>query len=164
MRIQDFPDGKLDRIIAEINYDINLLYVTPCVYTKNLILNHLRERIFMLESFVKAMKQPVHLQPQPLPLQLEVAPIIEPPAPLQPTLQENQTTFTLQELSKYDGKGGDPAYVAVNGTVYDVTNNAAWAAASHFGLTAGKDLTNEFASCHAGQPILSKIKVVGKLV
>jgi predicted heme/steroid binding protein len=80
------------------------------------------------------------------------------------TDQGAQTTFTLQELPKYDGKVGNPAYVAVNGIVYDVTNNAAWAAATHFGLTAGKDLTNEFASCHAGQPILSKLKVVGKLV
>ncbi|NLY19030.1 MAG: hypothetical protein GX045_08830 [Clostridiaceae bacterium] len=35
MRIQDFPDEKLDSIISEINYDINLLYVTPCVYIRN---------------------------------------------------------------------------------------------------------------------------------
>lgn len=150
MRVQDFSVKNLDGIMAEINYDINLLYVIPCVYTRNLILNHLKDRIFLLEFIFKTINQPVHLQPQPL--------------PLQPTLPGNQTTFTLQELSRYDGKGGNPAYVAVNGIVYDVTNNAAWAAATHFGLTAGKDLTNEFASCHGGQPILSKLKVVGKLV
>jgi membrane-associated progesterone receptor component len=69
----------------------------------------------------------------------------------------------LQELSKFNGKDGNPAYVAVNGIVYDVTNNVAWAAATHFGLTAGKDLTSEFVSCHGDQPILSKLKVVGKL-
>lgn len=164
MRVQDFSGKNLDRIMAEINYDINLLYVIPCVYTRNLILNHLRDRIFMLESVMEAMNQPVHLQPQPLPLQPEVTPIVEPPAPQQPSTPENQATFTLQELSRYDGKGGNPAYVAVNGTVYDVTNNATWAAATHFGLRAGRDLTNEFTSCHAGQPILSKLKVVGKLV
>jgi len=143
MRVQDFSDKNLDRVMAEINYDINLLYVIPCIYTRNLILNHLRDRVFMLESAMKA---------------------VEPPAPLQPTTPGNQAAFTLQELSGFDGKGGNPAYAAVNGIVYDVTNNAAWAAATHFGLTAGKDLTNEFASCHAGQPVLSKLKVVGKLV
>lgn len=164
MNVQDFSDRNLDRVMAEISYDINLLYVIPCVYTRNTILNHLRDRIFLLESIMKDIYQPVHLQPQPLPLQPKVTPIVEPPASLQPKEAGNQTIFTLQELSRYDGKDGNPAYVAVNGTVYDVTNNAAWAAATHFGLTAGKDLTNEFASCHAGQPILSKLKVVGKLV
>lgn len=164
MRVQDFSAKNLDQIMAEINYDINLLYVIPCVYTRNLILNHLKDRIFLLEFIIKAINQPADLQPQPLPFQPKVPPIVEPSAPQQPTLPGNQTTFTLQELSKYDGKGGNPAYVAVNGIVYDVTNNAAWAAATHFGLTAGKDLTSEFASCHRGQPILSKLKVVGKLV
>lgn len=164
MKVQDFSAKNLDRIMAEINYDINLLYVIPCVYTRNLILNHLKDRIFLLEFIIKAINKPADLQPQPLPLQPKVPPIVEPPAPQQPTLPGNQITFTLQELSRYDGKGGNPAYVAVNGIVYDVTNNAAWAAATHFGLTAGKDLTNEFASCHGGQPILSKLKVVGRLV
>jgi membrane-associated progesterone receptor component len=139
---QDFSGRNLDRVMAEINYDINLLYVIPCVYTRSLILNHLRDRIFLLESVIKAIEQP---------------------APVQPTIPGNQAIFTLQELSRFNGKDGNPAYVAVNGIVYDVTNNAAWAAATHFGLTAGKDLTNAFASCHAGQPILSKLKVVGKL-
>ncbi len=77
---------------------------------------------------------------------------------------QNEIEFTIQELARFNGKNGNPAYVAVNNIVYDVTNNAAWAAASHFGLVAGKDLTSEFASCHAGQTILSKLKVIGKLI
>jgi len=75
-----------------------------------------------------------------------------------------QRTFTLDQLARFDGTNGNPAYVAVNGTVYDVTNNAAWAAATHFGLSAGKDLTREFESCHAGQQILNELRIVGKLV
>ncbi|RCX19486.1 putative heme/steroid binding protein [Anaerobacterium chartisolvens] len=161
MRVQDFSGKNLDRIMAEINYDISLLYVVPCIYTRNLILNHLIDRISMVESVAVAMSQTV--QPQILPLQPGVTPIADPPALMQPMAPGTQATFTLQELSRFDGKGGNPAYVAVNGIVYDVTNNATWAAATHFGLTAGKNLTNEFASCHAGQPILSKLRAVGKL-
>ena len=76
-----------------------------------------------------------------------------------------QRTFTIEELAKFDGKNGRPAYVAVNGIVYDVTNNRAWAAATHFALTAGKDYTQEFASCHAGQQsILVTLPIIGRLV
>ncbi|MCR6546594.1 cytochrome b5 domain-containing protein [Dehalobacterium formicoaceticum] len=146
MREGDFLGQNLDRIIGEIYYDITLLYAAPCVYSRNLILDHLRDRILKLEAVIKA------------------TPEAEPPTPLIPTSAGNQSTFTLPELSQYDGKDGNPAYIGVNGIVYDVTNNATWAAATHFGLTAGNDLTNEFATCHGGQPILSKLKVVGKLV
>jgi membrane-associated progesterone receptor component len=82
-----------------------------------------------------------------------------------PISQTNQRRFTLEELATFNGKNGRPAYVAVNGIVYDVTNNRAWAAATHFGLIAGKDYTQEFASCHAGQQsILATLPVVGRLV
>lgn len=77
----------------------------------------------------------------------------------------DQTTFTVNELAKYDGKNGNPAYVAVNGVIYYVTNNAAWAAATHFGLTAGRDLTNQFSNCHKEQQlILNTLPVVGRLI
>lgn len=78
--------------------------------------------------------------------------------------KRNPQTFTLEQLQQYNGKNGNPAYVAVNGTVYDVTDSAAWAAATHFGLQAGKDHTQSFASCHQGQQqILQKLKIVGTL-
>lgn len=160
--MRNFKVVNLDRIMAEINYDISLLYVIPCVYTRNIVLNHLRDRIALLESVTKTMEQAVKLQAQTVPPQTVVAQA--PSAPIQPVGPDNQTVFTLEELSRFDGKNGNSAYAAVNGTVYDVTNNAAWAAATHFGLTAGRDLTGEFASCHAGQPILNKLRKVGKLV
>ncbi|MRX52954.1 cytochrome b5 [Bacillus idriensis] len=78
--------------------------------------------------------------------------------------KSRQRTFTIGELAVNDGKNGKPAYVAVNGTVYDVTNNRAWAAGTHFALTAGKEYSAEFASCHAGQEaILSTLPAVGRL-
>ena len=74
-----------------------------------------------------------------------------------------QQVFSKDELAKYNGKSGLPAYVAINGMVYDVTNNAAWAAAIHFGLVAGEDYTGEFAACHAGRNILQNLSIVGSL-
>ncbi len=72
--------------------------------------------------------------------------------------------LTPEELSVCNGKNGNPAYVAVNGMIYDVTDHAAWAGATHFGLTAGRDLSGEFAACHAGGQILKGLKVVGWLI
>jgi len=38
MRVEDFLDKNLDRIMTEINYNINLLYVIPCnIYTARAI-------------------------------------------------------------------------------------------------------------------------------
>ena len=75
---------------------------------------------------------------------------------------ENQI-FTMQELSKYNGRDGVPAYVAVNGIVYDVTGVEAWKYARHYGLTAGKDLSNYFNSCHKNEEkLLDKLDIVGR--
>lgn len=162
MRKQFITGKSLDYIITEINHDINLLYVIPCVYTRNLVLNHLRDRMSMLEAITGTMDQSIQIQAQ-IPLQTVASPAQTLSAQAQQMAQGNQITFTPAELARFNGKNGNPAYVAVNGVVYDVTNNAAWAAATHFGLAAGRDLSGAFASCHAGQPILNKLKVVGKL-
>ncbi|MEH7886743.1 cytochrome b5 domain-containing protein [Bacillus sp. JJ1609] len=96
--------------------------------------------------------QPSRIQPQP------GIPVTQPSNP-------NGQTFTKEQLAQFTGLNGMPAYVAVNGVVYDVTNNAAWSLATHFGLSAGRDLTAEFASCHAGQQwILAQLKPIGRLV
>lgn len=74
---------------------------------------------------------------------------------------QSMKTFTIQQLSIYDGKGGKPAYVAINGRVYDVTNESAWGGGSHFGVMAGKDLTNEYTSCHKDMKAIKKLPMVG---
>lgn len=71
--------------------------------------------------------------------------------------------FTLSELAQYDGTMGKPAYVAVNGIVYDVSNEATWGGASHFGLMAGKDLSSQFQGCHGNISVLAKLPRVGIL-
>jgi mannose-6-phosphate isomerase-like protein (cupin superfamily)/predicted heme/steroid binding protein len=71
--------------------------------------------------------------------------------------------FTLSELAQYDGTMGKPAYVAVNGIVYDVSANSKWSGAAHYGLTAGKDLSSQFESCHNSASKLAKLPKVGVL-
>lgn len=56
--------------------------------------------------------------------------------------------FTLEELKKYNGKNGNPAYIAVNGKVYDVTNNSHWKNGEHHGYEAGNDLTEPLTTNH----------------
>ncbi|CZR07335.1 Hypothetical protein Tcol_2536 [Trichococcus collinsii] len=79
---------------------------------------------------------------------------------------EEMRTFTLEELSQYNGKDGQPAYVAVDGIVYDVTNVEAWKDGEHkLGLTAGNELTEEITnqSPH-GIKVLEGLPIVGELV
>ncbi|MBC2581711.1 steroid-binding protein [Clostridium sp. DJ247] len=79
-------------------------------------------------------------------------------------LREIQKQFTLEELSKYDGSSGAPAYVAVDGIVYDVSLAPGWGGGTHFSLYAGKDLTNQFKACHNGIiKILESLPKVGQL-
>ena len=71
--------------------------------------------------------------------------------------------FTLEELSIYDGRENRPAYVAISGTVYDVTSVEAWKSGMHAGLKAGTDLTKEYNECHTNIDLSSRLKVVGVL-
>ncbi|WP_051350657.1 cytochrome b5 domain-containing protein [Caloramator sp. ALD01] len=72
--------------------------------------------------------------------------------------------LTKDELLKFDGSNGNPAYVAIDGIIYDVTKNKTWLDGVHFGLVAGRDLTDEINSCHDNkEAILSKLTPVGKL-
>lgn len=80
-------------------------------------------------------------------------------------ISSNKTReFTLSELAQYDGTMGKPAYVAVNGIVYDVTNNFKWSGGKHYNLTAGKDLTSEFQTCHGIINLLENLPNVGILI
>ena len=79
---------------------------------------------------------------------------------------EEMRTFTLEELSQYNGKDGQPAYVAVDGVVYDVTTVEAWKDGEHkLGLTAGNELTEEITkqSPH-GLKVLEGLPIVGEFV
>jgi predicted heme/steroid binding protein len=76
----------------------------------------------------------------------------------QPMPQKN---FTLSELGRYNGENGQPAYVAVNGVVYDVTT--VFVRGKHFTHLAGQELTGAFLRQHVPSA-LSGYPVVGMLV
>ncbi len=79
----------------------------------------------------------------------------------EPDEEENGLpVFTLEELSSYDGKDGRPAYVAVDGIVYD--NTEVFKGGKHYSHFAGKDLTEEFYSYHIIEE-LEGYSVVGRL-
>jgi predicted heme/steroid binding protein len=73
--------------------------------------------------------------------------------------------FTLDELSKFDGKESRPAYVAINGKVYDVTEANLWSDGNHMGEhDAGKDLTTGMETASHGNSVLENMKMVGDLI
>lgn len=79
---------------------------------------------------------------------------------------ENGTLeLTLAELAKYNGKDGQPAYVAVDGVIYDVSAYPKWKNGDHNGYSAGNDLTEiiKNKSPH-GVAKLKGVPVVGKLI
>lgn len=79
------------------------------------------------------------------------------------TVQTAQT-FTKDQLAKYNGQNGNPAYIAVNGVVYDVTNVPAWKNGKHKGYTAGVDLTEAIKNAPHGTAVLNGLPVIGKYI
>lgn len=71
--------------------------------------------------------------------------------------------LTLEELAAYDGKNGNPAYVAVDGVIYEVTDVKAWNNGEHNGYAAGQDLTDVISKAPHGDSVLKDLTVVGTL-
>ncbi len=69
--------------------------------------------------------------------------------------------FTVSELAKYNGKNGNPPYVAVDGVVYDMSG--VFVSGKHFSHLAGEELTSAFYREHVKSQI-TKYPVVGKYI
>ncbi len=82
-----------------------------------------------------------------------------------PSEDEPLIQLTLEELSEYDGKDGSPAYIAVDGVIYDVTDVPQWSGGEHNGYSAGQDLTDAIKneSPH-GVSRLRTVPVIGEIV
>jgi predicted heme/steroid binding protein len=77
---------------------------------------------------------------------------------------ETNRKFSLNELGKFDGKEGRPAYVGYKGKVYDVTESSQWIDGDHLGHIAGEDLTEQIEIAPHGEDVMERMKVVGVLV
>lgn len=153
--------SQVSVVLGTIQYLIRLLYATRNEQTRYLALHDLWNQVATLQFLFNLLAR------EPAAGAAAVAPTAAAPTAAAPALGQRMDlpAITRTELSAATGRAGNPAYVAVNGTVYDVTNHAGWSLGTHFGLPAGKDLTAEFASCHAGQQwILPTLKPVGRLV
>lgn len=161
----------------EISYysQMEALGTTPYEknYHQDLIKERTEELIRVMEQYTEKINYAqIQQTPEDIPefipeLPPETAPL---PAPISgqepvPESTTEQRTFTPEELKAYNGEGNQPAYVAVNGVVYDVSRRIGWAGGTHFGLYAGNDLTSQFMACHGGiTAIIEQLPVVGVLV
>lgn len=80
------------------------------------------------------------------------------------TTEPGDLELTLEELKQYNGKNGQPAYVAVDGIIYDVSDVEAWPNGEHNGNEAGNDLTDVIKnqSPH-GMAALEDVPQVGRI-
>ena len=77
--------------------------------------------------------------------------------------EDGQEVFTIEELKQYNGEDGQPAYIAVEGVVYDVTNVSQWRNAFHHGFQAGIDATEALDDAPHGASMLESATVVGSI-
>lgn len=69
--------------------------------------------------------------------------------------------FTAENLKQYNGLNGQPAYIAVDGIVYDVSS--LFRNGQHEGCSAGQDVTSEFNNerRHNNGDVLEGYTIVG---
>ena len=70
--------------------------------------------------------------------------------------------MTKTELAKFDGRDGRPAYVAVNGTIYDISASPLWKDGDHQGAhQAGADLSEALKGAPHVRAVVERFPVVG---
>lgn len=148
--IEDYKRGKfmdkrtsqeLKNMLQEINYYRKLINDSICPYEKIYLINTIAYKTTEILDDINMNEN------------------MEREMPIQSSKE-----FTIEELAEYDGSMGKPAYVAVNGIVYDLSYISVWGGGTHFGLYAGRDLSKEFKSCHGNKvEMLKNLPVVGKI-
>lgn len=72
--------------------------------------------------------------------------------------------FKLNELKEFDGKEGRPAYIALKGKVYDVTESSFWKDGRHLKRhSTGDDLTESIINAPHDKEVLIRFPIVGEI-
>jgi predicted heme/steroid binding protein len=72
--------------------------------------------------------------------------------------------MTLAELAEHDGRDGRRAYIAVSGTIYDVTESPRWENGLHPpDHQAGQDLTEELSGAPHVRAVIERFPVIGTI-
>lgn len=80
-----------------------------------------------------------------------------------PSMPERR--FSEMELRAYNGERGQPAYIACNGVVYDVTDAPHWRGGMHREMHyAGLDLTRSLRKAPHDAGVFQRVRRVGVLV
>lgn len=80
-------------------------------------------------------------------------------------VSKSKRDLTPEELHSFDGKEGNPAYIAYNGIIYDVTGSRLWKNGSHLlKHLAGHDLTDALKTAPHGEEKIISMPQAGRLI
>jgi predicted heme/steroid binding protein/uncharacterized membrane protein len=72
--------------------------------------------------------------------------------------------YTSEELLRFNGKDGNPTYIAFQGKVYDVSKSRLWPKGLHMNRhTSGKNLSADISAAPHGTEVLGRYPQVGTL-
>ena len=72
--------------------------------------------------------------------------------------------MTREELSKFNGQNGQPAYVAIGSIIYDVSDSPLWKEGNHEGVhQAGYDLSIELKTAPHVAAVIERFPSVARL-
>ena len=81
------------------------------------------------------------------------------------TVSLESGSCTTEELARFDGKEGRPAYIAYRGVIYDVSGSRLWKNGAHvMKHSAGNDLTTMLKNAPHGEDKVLALPGVGKLL